>query len=242
MIFNSYRAAWAVFKQKPLRLWGLSLMYVLLATLATMLGILPIISIPITLTLSVGMIAIFMAGLRGEEVSSEQLFQGFKDFKRVCGGMAWMSLWVLLWSLIPIAGIVLGIIKVYQYRFVPYILLTRPDISATQALRVSMEETRGHRGKLFGADILFFGIIVGISLIFGLLATIPYAGVVFAIVGGLITMVISAFSPLFVGLYQAKLYEDVQVARTFRAPTCPNCGREYSEGSVYCPGCGQKLS
>ena len=55
------------------------------------------------------------------------------------GGMAWMSLWIFLWSLIPVVGIVFGVIRMYEYRFVPYILMTRDDVKPTDALRVSRE-------------------------------------------------------------------------------------------------------
>ena len=36
--------------------------------------------------------------------------------KRVLCGMGWMMLWIFLWSLIPIVGIVFGIIRTYEYR------------------------------------------------------------------------------------------------------------------------------
>ena len=66
----------------------------------------------------------------GEEPHTADLFQTFRKdrFLRVVGGMAWMSLWIFLWSLIPVVGIVFGVIRMYEYRFVPYILMTRDDV------------------------------------------------------------------------------------------------------------------
>ena len=47
----------------------------------------------------------------GEEPHTADLFQTFRKdrFLRVVGGMAWMSLWIFLWSLIPVVGIVFGV-------------------------------------------------------------------------------------------------------------------------------------
>lgn len=70
----------------------------------------------------------------GEEPHTADLFQTFRKdrFLRVVGGMAWMSLWIFLWSLIPVVGIVFGVIRMYEYRFVPYILMTRDDVKPTR--------------------------------------------------------------------------------------------------------------
>ena len=76
------------------------------------------------------------------------------QFFRILGGMAWMQLWIFLWSLIPIVGIVFGIIRMYEYRFVPYILMTRDDVKPADAIKISKQETMGYKGKMFGADIL----------------------------------------------------------------------------------------
>ncbi|MEI3089160.1 MAG: hypothetical protein V8T01_04030 [Oscillospiraceae bacterium] len=92
----------------------------------------------------------------GEEPHTADLFQTFRKdrFLRVVGGMAWMSLWIFLWSLIPVVGIVFGVIRMYEYRFVPYILMTRDDVKPTDALRVSREQTMGYKGKMFWADVI----------------------------------------------------------------------------------------
>ncbi|MGI6315263.1 MAG: zinc-ribbon domain-containing protein [Christensenellales bacterium] len=241
MIFKAYGAAIGVLAKKPFRLWGLSLLCQLLIALACSFGVLPIIFIPITLTLQTGMIAIYMAGLRGEQVDSQQLFAGFKDFKRICAGMAWQQLWILIWGLIPVAGPVFAIIKSYQYRFVPYILLTRPEVSPTEALKISIEETKGYRGQLFGADILFSVILSTAFTVLLLLCLIPYAGYFFMVVLALAFLLIAAVGNLFIGLYQAKLYESIQEARQYQPPKCPTCGAPYAEGYTFCPVCGTKL-
>lgn len=208
MITQAYKTALSVLAKKPFVLWGLSLMSGLLCILAVLFGfLLPIVYIPIILTLSAGMSIIYLDGLRGKQVNSDQLFSGFKNFWHVAGGMAWMMLWVLIWSLIPIAGIIIGIIKAYSYRFTPYILMTRPEVSATEALRVSMRETRGKKGVMFGADIIIvLGFFVAV-MIFALLAQIPVLGVLFGLILAVVYIVFIAFGPLFLGLVEAYFYE-----------------------------------
>ena len=206
-IGESYRMALDVIAKKPFRLWGLSLMNGLLTILASLFGVLPIISLPIIFALEVGMHAIYLDGIRGKEVNSDQLFLGFKGFFRFAGGMGWMYLWVLIWSLIPFVGFIFAIIKTYSYRFVPYILLSDPEVSATEALRRSMRETRGMRGKMFGADILISAGVFVVTLILSLLSSIRYVGVIFLILEVLFVIAVCIFMPLFVGLVNAAFYD-----------------------------------
>lgn len=207
MIAAIYKNAFNVLKKKPLRLWGLSLMNTLLAVLITIFGVLPIITIPVVLTLNAGMAVIYLDGYHGKEVRSEQLFAGFKNFFHVAGGMCWKALWVLIWSLIPVAGIVFGVIKSLEYAFTPFILVEKPGISAMEALRGSMEKTKGYKGKLFISWLLPIAAVAVVSLVLALLAMIPYAGVVFTAIRVLFTIAYSAFMPLFLGLVLAGFYD-----------------------------------
>jgi len=208
-ISEIFSKAFAFLKTKPVKLWGISLLYSLLCILVSVFAILPIISIPITLVLGVGMVSIFLNAYRGEDVKPEQLFIGFKDFFHYCGGMAWMFLWILIWGLIPIAGIVFAVIKAYQYRFVPYILLSQPEISASDALRESIKQTEGYRGRMFGADIIMIACIAGVMLLFVLLGYIPLLGIVFKFINSLIFLAVSIFGPLVFGVVQAVCYDEI---------------------------------
>lgn len=204
-----FSKSFSVLEKKPLLLWGLSLLYSLLCTLAVVFGCLPIIWIPIILVLSVGMTAVFLDGYRGKAISSEQLFIGFKNFKHFCGGMAWAALWVFIWGLIPIVGIVFAVMKAYSYRFVPYILLADIEISPTDAMRKSIEQTKGYCGRMFGADILIVGGILVATLLFYVLSCIPYMGIIFSIIYFLVIVCISAIAPLVFGTIQAAFYDEI---------------------------------
>jgi len=165
------------------------------------------------------MVNIFLCGYRGEPISATQLFEGFREgkFLRNAGGMGWRYLWLLIWGLIPVAGPILCIIKFYSYRFVPYIMLAEPEITATDALKKSMAQTDGYRGKMFLADFLIALVIGGILFILFLITFLvfmiptvgPYIGVLFLLVAGLVTVVIAALLPLFMGTIEAVYYDKI---------------------------------
>lgn len=200
-----------VLKQKPLRLWGISLLCQLLISLAAAFGVLPIISVPIALVFNAGMAAVYLTGYRGGEVNSDALFAGFKRFFKVAGGMGWMALWILIWGMIPFAGVVFAVIKSYSYRFVPYIVIQDPDISATEALRLSMKKTEGFKGRMFLADFLVMLAVAVVAIVFGALSLIPYAGRVFMVLGALAMILIMLVLPLVRGLISAACYEEIFV-------------------------------
>lgn len=207
-ILDFYRKALSVLANKPFKLWGLSLLYLLIASIVSSLGaFVPIISIPIILVLGLGFTGILLRGYHGEEVRSAYLFQGFKkeDIIRNGAGMCWMELWTIIWGFVP----VMNIIKAYSYSFVPYILLTDKEISATEALRKSMRMTDGYKGKMFGADVLIVIAFLIALIVLGLLGQIPYIGWIFMIALFLAYVAFVLFFPLFIGLVHTAFFEDI---------------------------------
>lgn len=200
-----------VLKQKPVRLWGVSLLCMLLVTLAAVFGVLPILSVPIALVLNAGMAAVFLAGYRGGEVNADALFLGFKNFFHVAGGMGWMALWVFIWGLIPVVGPVFAVIKAYSYRFVPYILMHEPEIPVTEALRVSMRKTEGFKGRMFLADFLVSLACALVIAILYLLSTVRYVGIAFLVILALALIFFGLVVPLLMGLISAAGYEEIYV-------------------------------
>ena len=130
-------------------------------------------------------------------------------------------------------GIVFGIIRTYEYRLTPYILMHEPDVPITEAIKVSREKTRGYKAKMFGADALYVVVIAAAEILLALLATIPYIGVLFGILSVVLTIAASLFGPLFLGLVQAAFYEEITHRRV-----CPRCGVELSPDARFCYNCG----
>ena len=137
-------------------------------------------------------------------------FAAVLSLPHLVGGMAWMSLWVFLWTLIPVAGLVLGPVKLYTYRLTPYILMTRPDVKATEAIQVSARETKGYRGKMFLADLLIYGSWALVLLLLLGLAQIRFLHVPFCVLLALAAVLGAALTPLVAGLAQAGFYDEIQ--------------------------------
>lgn len=70
------------------------------------------------------------------------------------GTMLLTSLYTLLWSLL---FIIPGIIKSYSYSQVPYIIAENPNISASRAIELSCNMTKGRKWDLFVLDLSFLG-------------------------------------------------------------------------------------
>lgn len=217
MVSSIYKKTFSVLMKRPFRLWGISLLaeFLCLVAYAGFIGV-PAAAFCAALLLSASMSMIFLNSYRtGLEPKTAYLFASFKKDRilRVLGGMAWMQLWIFLWSLIPIVGIVFGIIRMYEYRFVPYIPMTRDDVKPTDAIKISKQETMGYKGKMFGADILLGAVYLGAFLVFTLLGEIPYLGVLFRILWVLIAIAYGLLAPLFSGIMQAAFYVEIQNRR-----------------------------
>ena len=257
MFAEAYKRAFGVLKSKPIRLWGLSLLVGFISVISILfsLGFLPI-GIAFVMVIQCGMTKVYLDGLKGSEVNADQIFEGCKSgksFFRFAGGMAWKSLWEMIWSLLAIVAIYFGFVpallsgglfrafggygygygsslaatlgativwllvavigfipaiyKSYEYRFTPYILITRPDVNATAALRLSKQLTKGKKGQMFLADLILVGGFYVIYFVLSMLGKIPYIGVLFAIIAILVSLAYSLFAPIFTGLYQAAFFE-----------------------------------
>ena len=227
MIKDLYQKSFSVLMKRPFRLWGLSLLagVLLLAAQVGFVGV-PAVAFCAALLLDASMAMIYLNTYRtGLEPKTAYLFSAFRKERvwHVLGGMAWMYLWIFLWSLIPVVGIVFGVIRAYEYRFTPYILMTRDDVKPTEAIKVSKAETMGYKGKMFGADMLAIGAwIVGIAVL-SLLGAIPYLGVLFKIVCFVFNLAYGLLAPLFFGILSAAFYVEIQNRRAAAPPRSVLC-------------------
>ena len=240
MIWTIYGRAFKLLMKKPFALWGVSLLSVILTGVFTALcGVVPAIAIAVTMLMTTSMTMVYLHGYRGEGVKAVHIFDCFKDWgtiKRVLCGMSWMALWIFLWGLIPVVGPVFVIIRSYQYRLTPYILVQEPDVAPTEAIKVSAERTKGYKGSMFLADFLY-GILFGAAmLVLGLLAMIPYLGILFGLAAFVVSVAYMLFSTLFLGLVQAAYYEEI-----CNAAVCPGCGARVGNGASFCATCGKQL-
>lgn len=71
--------------------------------------------------------------------------------------------WTYLFALV---SIFLGLYRGLGYTMVPYILADEPDVSATEALRMSLAMTKGRKWELFVLQMSFFGWMMLVSITF----------------------------------------------------------------------------
>lgn len=131
--------------------------------------------------LTVGYAYFSLRVYRGETVEiTDMLSTGFRDYIKSLVGILWMYLFTFLWSLL---FVIPGIIKTIAYSMTPYILAERDDVSAQDAIKVSMEMTYGHKMEIFVMGLSFIGWWLLTGLTFGILAfffTGPYTATSFA--------------------------------------------------------------
>lgn len=82
---------------------------------------------------------------------------GFQNFTRKLGGYCWMYLWQFLWGIIPLAGLVMLVIKSLSYALTTYILADCPNVKAKDALKLSMRIMDGKKWTLFVFELSFLG-------------------------------------------------------------------------------------
>ena len=131
------------------------------------------------IVMSVNIRSIAIRSFKKEEISIGAPYSDLGvNFFRKLGGMMWMSLWIFLWAMIPVAGYVLCIIKGFAYSMTPYILADCPNVTATEALKLSKRMTDGYKGELFVLAFSWIGWWLLSFLTFGILAFVhvmPYS-------------------------------------------------------------------
>lgn len=98
----------------------------------------------------------------GSEVG--KVFSGFnqENYMRSVETLFFRDLYCILWCFL---FVIPGIVKMYQYYFVPYILADHPEMSGREVLELSKQMTEGHKMDLFILDIsfIFWYILAGLT-------------------------------------------------------------------------------
>lgn len=146
-------------------------------------GISLLISIVVQPALTFGLNVAFLKKARGAaRFEFEDLFKGFSVYGG-CVALSFMQgLIVLLWFLIPIAGIYFGIKKSYSYALAMYFKVDYPDATWRECLDRSAAMMEGYRWQYFCLSFSFLGwVIVGLLCCgIGVLWVAPYENAAFA--------------------------------------------------------------
>lgn len=120
-------------------------------------------------------IALLQKARNGEETLLRSTVQQFtKNYSRLLLSGILISIIVSVLSVFTL--LIGGIIFSYAYRMVPYLISDYPDLSATEAMKISREMMRGYKWKLFLLDFSFIGwwILTFITLGLGVFLLVPY--------------------------------------------------------------------
>ena len=84
-----------------------------------------------------------------------------------------MGVYIFAWTLLLIVP---GIIKSFAYALTPFILTDKPELSANEAIELSMKMMDGHKLDLFILYLSFIGwyLLSILSLCIGMLWVMPY--------------------------------------------------------------------
>lgn len=105
--------------------------------------------------LMAGLLSYHLKIWRGEDGEIRDLFSKFnKDFPRITKMYLLQTLYVFLWSLLLIVP---GIIMSIAYSQAYYLMLDDPDLSATDALKLSKELMKGRKWEYFVMLLSFIG-------------------------------------------------------------------------------------
>ena len=108
-----------------------------------------------------------------DPVTFSDFVDGLNQWWQAIRGLIWKYIWVWLWSLL---FIIPGIVKLYSYSMMDYIMAEYPKIPVRKAMNISKELTRGYKGDLFVTDLTFIPLLL-LSIVscgIGFLWTIPY--------------------------------------------------------------------
>lgn len=110
--------------------------------------------------------------IKGQNVRFGDLFSQFHRLWTCICMYIVMGFFVLLWSLL---FIIPGIIAVYRYAMVPYLMAEFPDLGIMDAMRESKRLMRGNKWRLFCLELSFFGWgLLGALTVIGSLWVTPY--------------------------------------------------------------------
>lgn len=100
-------------------------------------------------------------------------------YLNVAKTMVIKGLYILAWTLLLIIP---GVIKMYAYRFVPYLLAENPELSPSRALEISDSMTVGHKMDMFILDLSFIGwfLLGALAIGIGVLFVHPYVNATMA--------------------------------------------------------------
>ena len=119
--------------------------------------------------LAYGMAKVWLSLVRGKRtVEIEDLFAGSRNFVELILLSLLKNLFIFLWALIPIAGVVIALIKDLSYSMVYFIKYDHPEYDWRRCLDESGRMMYGNKWRLFCLRFSFIGWMILGALCFGI--------------------------------------------------------------------------
>lgn len=98
---------------------------------------------------------VYLRLLRSEcKMNFSMFLRGLENWESAALGALWHTLWIFLWGLVLVIP---GMIKLFSYSQMAFIIAEHPGISARKAMRISVLMTQGHKADLFMMALSFAG-------------------------------------------------------------------------------------
>lgn len=135
--------------------------------------LLTLVSLCLTSPLGVGQYRFFMDARAGRREFNNVMFGFTGNFKNIVKTMFFLQLKVYLWSLLLVIP---GIIKSYEYFFVPFLLSENPNMSTKRAFEISKQMSNGEKMNIWVMQLSFVGwTLLGLLACFiGIMFVLPY--------------------------------------------------------------------
>ncbi|SFH55828.1 Protein of unknown function [Tindallia magadiensis] len=139
------------------------MMFFGLSMVVILWGVRVFVGIPI----EVGGRSFFLHGVADGRADIGELASVFKSryYLNIVKTMFLRGLYNFLWFLLLIIP---GIVKHYQYKMVPYIMVEEPHLDSGEAIQKSIDMTQGQKLDLFVLDLSFIGWYLLGSIMFGI--------------------------------------------------------------------------
>ena len=124
--------------------------------------------------LEVGGCLFFKSNVEKGSAKLALIREGFSDYAHVFVTLLLRDIFVVLWLCL---GIFPGLIKIYSYKMVPYIVKEYPDLSETEVITLSCRMMDGNKWHAFLLDLTFLGWLFAGAVTFGVISVLwalPY--------------------------------------------------------------------
>ena len=153
--------------------------WTVLLPLVSVAGLLGIVSFILGGTVELGYAKFLLKQYDKKELQFSDLFSQFERFGTGFAQKFLRTLFTVLWSLL---FIIPGIVKGLSYAMTPFILEEHPEMTASQAIKASMQLMDGHKMDLFILGLSFIGwsLLACLTMGIGFLFLNPYMNAAYA--------------------------------------------------------------